>query len=75
MSLRTHSCGMTSLGPAVEGCFGKVCPRKVRVSHHVGFGLQVGEVLLTNACHGLVVLQVLPHLLVSRIGHEEGVCC
>lgn len=39
----------------------------------MGFGLQVSEIILVDSHHGLVVLQVLLHLLVRGVGHEEGV--
>lgn len=42
-------------------------------NHHVLSGLQILEVLFLDSCHHLVVVQVLPHLHVIRVGLEEGV--
>lgn len=39
------------------------------------FGLKILEVGLLHPGHGLVVVQVLTHLHVLRIAHEEGVRC
>lgn len=45
------------------------------LSHHMGFGFKILEVSLLYSRHGLVVVQVLPHLHVLRVAHIEGVCC
>lgn len=42
-------------------------------SHHMCPGLQIFEVLFLYSCHHPVVLQVLSHLHVVRVGLEEGV--
>lgn len=46
-----------------------------KVCHHMRFGLKILEVGLLHPRHGLVVVQVLAHLHVLRVAHEEGVCC
>lgn len=42
-------------------------------SYHMCPGLQVFEVLLLYSCHHSVVLQILFHLHVIRVGQEERV--
>lgn len=41
----------------------------------MGFGLKILEVRLLYPRHGLIIIQVLTHLHVLRIAHEEGVRC
>lgn len=43
--------------------------------HHMGFGLKILEVSLLHPRHGLVIVQVLSHLHVLRVAHEEGMGC
>lgn len=51
------------------------CVLSVFCFHHVGFGLKILEVGFLHPRHGLVIVQVLTHLHVLRVAHEEGMSC